>query len=634
MPHATHDPTPQVKADPGMAVKMTVKSLATLDAALAGEPFDEDAVHELISFCDDRLDCADFRMLTILKLLYAAPKLSDELRAELKACVLGFKYWMDEPGDDGMCYWSENHQAIFAACEYLAGQLYPDETFTNIPVTGAERKLRAEVRLKRWLNHRFLYGFTEWHSNTYYEEDAAALVMIVDHAADEQLATRAAMILDLLMLDMAIHNFGGRFVGSSGRCYEAQKIDPKTADVNDMLAHAFNAKMDPLAPHKPDYERISSLFVLSEKYRTPEAIRQIANAEGHFVTRDSSGLALSEVDGEFTDPMDVESAGAFYWLMEAFTNVESIDVTVKAFEQWRMHRNRFLAPLAPFAKLAKLPGAKQTSLLRNLVRALNPATQGCAIQRANVYTYRTPAYHLSSAIHYHPGKFGDQQHIWQATLPGDITVFATHPGTPMFDNKARNFSPSYWVGNGRNPEVGQTENVLLALYDTRGRRGYLERKRQKFTHLYFPCPLFDETRVGTHYVAGRADDAYIGVRSLEPLSMASPEEFIQRGDVTGYAVICGDALDFTSLTDFVDLVKAAPLVYRRGRLTLFTPQGRAEVRFGKGAWWRGRKLDHEFARYDNPWVHAPRKPARLDICCNHHRLTLDWPSGKRQEGTC
>jgi hypothetical protein len=40
---------------------------------------------------------------------------------------------MDDPSEDknGVCYFTENHQALFASCEYIAGQLYPDETFAN-----------------------------------------------------------------------------------------------------------------------------------------------------------------------------------------------------------------------------------------------------------------------------------------------------------------------------------------------------------------------------------------------------------------------------------------------------------------------------------------------------------------------
>mgnify|MGYP006947039062 CR=1 FL=1 len=44
-------------------------------------------------------------------------------------------------------------------------------------------------------------------------------------------------------------------------------------------------------------------------------------------------------------------------------------------------------------------------------------------------TFRTPQYQLSSIQRYHPGEFGDQQHLWHARLHGGVEVYGTHPGT-------------------------------------------------------------------------------------------------------------------------------------------------------------------------------------------------------------
>src|SRR4029078_6348550 len=77
------------------------------------------------------------------------------LKSPLEQCVLDFKYWRDEPGSDAMCYWSENHQILFHACEILAGQLYPERTFSNAGKTGqwhrekGARMARAESGNRR-----------------------------------------------------------------------------------------------------------------------------------------------------------------------------------------------------------------------------------------------------------------------------------------------------------------------------------------------------------------------------------------------------------------------------------------------------------------------------------------------------
>lgn len=434
-----------------------------------------------------------------------------------------------------MCFWSENHQVIFAVAEYLAGQRWPGEVFTNPgpggqALTGADRMRRAGERLRTWMSHRFRFGFTEWLSNTYYEEDAAPLALLIDLAADPELAVQATIVLDLLVLDMSLHRFEGWFVGSAGRSYELQKKDPRDADTVELADHAFGVPREHW-----DLSRMSGLFVTSS-YATPEVLRRIAAFESETLIRESFGLDVAEVGA----PGELDPTGIFYWLMEAFTTPESIRPTMAMFRAWRLHDNRFLKPLAAFSRVP-------SRLLPPLVRVLNPATKGVAIQRADVTTFRTPHGLLSSAQSHQPGGFGDQQHIWQATLPGGVNVFATHPAAPMFDEAARNFSPSAWVGNGINPHVGQDRGVLLAVHDLRVRRGYLERRRLRYTHLYWPAERFNEEISGNHagggtWLAARAGASYIGVVSPEPLAAGlEPAERVQRGDVTGWVVVLGDA---------------------------------------------------------------------------------------------
>ena len=53
--------------------------------------------------------------------------------------ALNFKYFPDEPGIDSLCTWTENHYILFTSAAYLAGQLYPDEVFTNSGETGKQK---------------------------------------------------------------------------------------------------------------------------------------------------------------------------------------------------------------------------------------------------------------------------------------------------------------------------------------------------------------------------------------------------------------------------------------------------------------------------------------------------------------
>jgi hypothetical protein len=47
--------------------------------------------------------------------------LASALRARVDATILGYRYWLDEPGNDVRWYFSESHALLFHAAAYLAG---------------------------------------------------------------------------------------------------------------------------------------------------------------------------------------------------------------------------------------------------------------------------------------------------------------------------------------------------------------------------------------------------------------------------------------------------------------------------------------------------------------------------------
>ena len=66
---------------------------------------------------DIREDCADFTACGLIRFyIENEHRLAEENKAEIKKCLTGFKYWMDQYDGrtDSMCHWSENHQILFA----------------------------------------------------------------------------------------------------------------------------------------------------------------------------------------------------------------------------------------------------------------------------------------------------------------------------------------------------------------------------------------------------------------------------------------------------------------------------------------------------------------------------------------
>lgn len=608
-----------------------------LAGRLADDPVQRAWLTQMLDFVNARLDLSDHRMLVLLKLVLTSDDvLPDEAREGIRAAVLGFRYSMTEPGRDSMCTWTENHQLLFATCEYLAGQLYPDETFDNDGRSGAMKRASAHVALLSWLEDRYHHGFSEWLSNTYYELMACALVMLVDHAENQDLATRATMVLDLLMLDLALHRFEGHFQASGGRVYRAQKMNPARAEVEVILASAF------ASPPRFNHDQLSAIFVAREKYRVPHVIHEIATADGARQIRTSQGRdigeALDDVSRRLRSAGEDERFPALVrtaWGQQAYVAPETITLTMRALQHYHLEQNRFLAPLSAFTKV-KGPVAQ-----RALLKALNPVIQGTTLNRANVFTYRTPNYLISSAQQYQVRQFGDQQHLWHAALPRDITVFSTHPGSTHLTGEGRPPSPSAWVGNGVNPAVGQFNNVLLALHDLRTRRGYLEARRHEFSHLHFPFVKFDETTLGPRVVAGRIGTSLVGIVSLQRMEMVSQTELVQRGVVTGWALVASDLGEFTSLQAFVAMLKQATLHHLRGALVFnlehcnstATAQDPHEYRLEReGAFVvDGVAQNPHFWRHDNDWVAAARGADRILVQGRDRALRLEWSTCTRAE---
>jgi hypothetical protein len=143
----------------------------------------------------------------------------ESLKQPLEDCVLNFKYWLDESGEDAMCYWTENHQILFHACEILAGQLYPDRVFTNVGKTGKWHREKGERMALAWLHKRGAGGFREWDSNCYFEEDLLALSHLADLAASQSVYDLATVIMDKMFFTMAVNSYKGTFGSTHGRTY-------------------------------------------------------------------------------------------------------------------------------------------------------------------------------------------------------------------------------------------------------------------------------------------------------------------------------------------------------------------------------------------------------------------------------
>ena len=591
-------------------------------------PVYEGMIKGALDYINERHDCSDFVMLGIMRLIYQfgkSPHTSSELIKYAGQTLLDFKYWPDEPGIDSMCYWTENHQIMFSSNEYLAGKLFSETVFSNSGMTGAQKIQKARPRIIRWLKLRYLTGFSEWLSNIYYDEDITALINLIDFCGDDEIVKLSTIVLDLIFLDMALNTYHGCFGSTHGRSYRKEKMSALVESTSDTCKLMFGTGIFSAA------DNMSAVsLALSDKYRLPEAIFEIANDDaGKMVNRQRMGININEA-GKFG--LDLKKPEDVMTLLsqEAYTHPLTFKAVMKLFDSYGWWENQAFGMFKKLKPLIKIMCATGTHRL--VTKYFKKDITRNTREEVNIYTYRTSDYMLSSAVDYKPGYGGDQQHIWQATLGPETVCFTTHPG------HTGDTSGGYWVGSGTLPRVAQYENVIITCYRISKKHGLYMTNKLFFTHAYFPRDKFDEVISKSGWVFGRKGRGYIALYSQKNAKWQDSGDYKDReliSDGVRNIWVCemGSASVHGSFTEFVEKVSLATIIFEGEKVRYNSPsQGRMQFSFNGSFRVRGKPVTlKDYPRYENKFVQAPF-PARV-IEARHagHFLRLDFENGIRDE---
>ncbi|NCO37533.1 MAG: hypothetical protein COY42_17115 [Armatimonadetes bacterium CG_4_10_14_0_8_um_filter_66_14] len=227
---------------------------------------DDRILQDTLRFIDDRNDCADFALAAVLR-LWQLDALPGSWRERVEQTLLGFRYWHDETGTDAMCFGSENHSLLFHGCQLLAGQLLPARTFPAAKRSGSEQAALGAERCRGWLERVEARGYLEFLSSTYLPITVAALMNLVDFAADDQLRRRAALQVDALLRDLARHSFDGVFVAPQGRVYRGI-LAPETSTAQALLSYCTTAAV-------PAHTGWAPFLASSPRYRPPSDLAEL-----------------------------------------------------------------------------------------------------------------------------------------------------------------------------------------------------------------------------------------------------------------------------------------------------------------------------------------------------------------------
>ena len=588
--------------------------------------FDDRSVYEALRRVDERRDCSDFTVSGLLRVLYKyTDQIDPSLIEAIRKTVIGFKYWMDEPGHNTMCFISENHQIMFHSDEYLAGQLYPLETFAD-GCNGEEHLGRARRRILRWIDLKAKTGFSEWDSNVYYDEDMAPLINLVDFADDEEIATRSAMILDVLFFDMAIDSFKGTYGTTHGRSYPRSIVSGRTENTSCAQRIAWG-----MGCYNNPANMTAVMLATSRKYRVPEVIEKIAkDMPDEMINKERQSYSPEDfawLGIRFDDPDSAHLA----WVvakMATLENVESLlELTEKHPSKWF---DEVLRPL-----ILRI----HNTYIELERRGEDPQGQldFLSLPTINKICYRTPDYQLSAAQDYRKGEPAWHQHLWQATLGPDAIVFTMHRSDD-FETPSR-----FWAG--RFPRIAQHQNLLIAIYDIPehpilgpGSEPIPESVLIHQTIAYFPRVAFDEVVERSGWVFGRKDQGYVALRSQNPTEWCDSVLLGQEGLVaTGRRNVwlCGMGRESVDgrFEDWYERIESASLTFG-DRSVEMSSTAVGEVSF---SWSDPLTVDGlpielaDYPRFANPYCRVERGGLVYDISHADQRIRLDFENGRRHE---
>jgi hypothetical protein len=564
---------------------------------------------------EDTRDFGGLYFLNVLLGYEGHPYVTPELWEQVRQALFSFKMWYTDatpavpnPADpardwDNSFYWTENHQILYHTIQYLMGQRFPGECFTQVGFvptgscngtdasgrsyekTGLQHMQEARPRILRWLDDRWETGFAEWHSNVYYQKNVTPLLTLIEFADDPEIVERSAIVLDLVLLDLALHTKDDTFAVTHGRTYMKDKWWGPRNDTWS-IAHLLFGQQSALG-HFSTGEPGAVLLARAKKYRMPQAVLEAALSKASFVARERHSVWIDETssapdapvpfstgpwhgqpgylphvpdanplhgfDVDFADPGASEGRFTFWWGLGAWTAWQVVPLTVSTGDVYNLWDTSLLRS---FQALRELLGpldqpvpVANIGIGQSLALQLWPLATVGLLKEANTYTYRTKKFMLSTVQDYRKGANVGQVHSWNLTIDPLAMVFTTHPMNdvqpPSEWIDRDEGEPGYWTGSASSPRSAQHENVGIHLYSPAypdgGVLGFFD--YEPVTHAWLPRDAFHEVAQEGRWTFARKGAVYVALYSWRGTSW---QEYAQ------------DELDLLGFTQTFDLVADGP----------------------------------------------------------------------------
>ncbi|MGI5894726.1 MAG: hypothetical protein ACOX6P_09065 [Candidatus Merdivicinus sp.] len=517
---------------------------------------DEDII-KYLEHMHVRLDCGDFRIIMILRMLYLypdTPLIGEEAKAEIKELLLDFDYWYGEnvkfPGKH--IIWTENHVMLFMVCEYLATKLYPNEFFRFRGKKGSEISGEIYPKLIDWIDMKLRVGFSEWDSNCYADENMISLLNLYDFSGDSVLKKKSKALIDIITFSFAINSFHGNYCCTHGRSYAHLLMFQNRTSTT--LLEKLLWGGSPIEKQE-GLLHIGSLALATSSYEPQPLIEKIAT-DPTLTLEDREQQSFDAEDAHlFGKGYDTYEDMTLFWHNMAYTHVNVVEKMYEMCEKFGIMVNPAVYPEYRYLLKCRKQGVQP-----------EPCRVSTYMSRVNILNFRTPDYFLSCAQDFRKGQLGFQQHIWQATFEDDAVIFTTHPGTLGIGDGR----PDFWSGNHFHPRALQYRNTVVCIYNI------TEKCPLPYSHAYFPRKKFDEVYEVQNWIFARKGDGYAALYSQNGYEWSqdpkwSDQEVICHSKQNIWICQLGSQKENGSFLHFISQILACDLQCEGTKVSFQTP---------------------------------------------------------------
>lgn len=566
-----------------------------------------------IEYIEKEYDCSDFRLVNLIRILYEYKKdIPQDYYLKIESILCNFPFWWDDEHKNSMCYWSENHQILFASAEYLIGLHFPNSLFLRSGLLGRDLAERAKKRIYDWLELRWKYGFSEYYSNVYYKEDIAAMINIIDYTPDNELKEKCKIILDLLLYDIASQSYKTMFVSTSSRAYKGNR----QKNYFDGMTSLLWGSGESIGPG------MLYGFYVSNNYQLPKMFKNIALDTTTVEIKQSNGLDVKDLLKEDFDGLEDRSL-MMQWGMEAFINPEVVNNTIKALRKKELFSNSFLSDM----RWLNIPVFRDSRLLPYFVEFTNPIYLGTALNQGNTYTFRTADYSMYTSQAYQPGTYGDQHHVFGVNVGEEEAVYHTHPARNMASS---NHSPNFRVGYGRLPHSVQHKSVNLSIYDIPLKKNCYESELLDYTYVYYP-DSFDSIYLNRNYLIGKKNDVYCAFIAMSNIEkMKDNPIYIQQGHETAWITEVSTKKEEGSFTNFIQRIEGNKFNFDNLILSYHSKDVKYELIYKENFYINRQKTEVIYDRYESPYINAQQGAEEYLFVYGLDSLYLNYTKGIRR----